>query len=73
MMRAKESRAVGTIKLCLGADGRVDRASVLKTTGYDAYDDVLLDEMKRWRYDAYTVDGDPVPFCTVVTVVYVMK
>jgi len=73
MMRADQSRVVGTIKLCLGTDGRVDRVQVLKSTGYDAYDDVLVDEIRDWRYAPYTVEGEPVPACTVVTIVYVMK
>jgi TonB family protein len=73
MLRAKQSKAVGTIKLCLNGRGKVDRVEVLKSTGYDEYDDVLVDEMRDWRYEPYTVDGEGVPACTVVTIVYVMK
>jgi TonB family protein len=73
MMRANESRLVGTIKLCLDTRGHVDRVQVLKSTGYDKYDDVLVDEIRDWRYEPYKVEGEPVPACTVVTIVYVMQ
>lgn len=73
MMRASKTKAVGTLKLCLDARGRVERVQVLKSTGYDEYDELLQKEMRAWRYEPYKVDGEGVPACTVVTIVYVMK
>lgn len=73
MMHEGKSRVVGTVKLCIGTDGHIDRAQLLKSTGYDAYDDLLVSEMKAWRYKPYTVEGEAVPACTAVTVVYVMQ
>ncbi len=73
MLRENKERVMGTAKLCIGADGRIDRASMLRSTGYDAYDAKLLGEMRLWRYRPYKVDGVAAPACTVVTVVYIMK
>lgn len=73
MMRADQNKVIGTVKLCVGTDGRVDSAKVLKSTGYDAYDDKLLDEMRAWRYRPYQHEGEATRFCTAITLVYIMK
>lgn len=73
MLRENTEKVIGTVKLCIGGDGRIERASMSKSTGYDAYDKKLLGEMRLWRYRPYRVGGDAVPACTAVTVVYIMK
>jgi TonB family protein len=73
MMRAVKNKVIGTVKLCVGTDGRVDSAKVLKSTGYDEYDDKLLSEMRAWKYRPYQHEGEATRFCTAITLVYIMK
>jgi hypothetical protein len=73
MQRADDDRVVGTIKLCVNDRGDVTRTSVARSTGYDDYDDRLVSEMSQWRYKPLIRDGAATPFCTFVTLVYLMK
>ena len=74
MVRDGKNRVNGNVKLCVGTDGRVATATVLgKGTGYDAYDDLLVEEMRRWRYNPLIEDGAKRPFCTVINVIYLMR
>lgn len=73
MLRENKERVIGSVKLCIGTDGGIDRASMAKSTGYDAYDNKLLGEMRLWKYRPYKVGNKAVPACTIVTVIYVMK
>jgi TonB family protein len=73
MMRAGKDRTLGVVKLCVGTDGRVATAKLLKSTGYDAYDAKLVDEMRQWRYEPLVRAGTAKPFCAAITLVYVMK
>ncbi len=70
MSRASQNEARGVVKLCLGSDGAVRSASMIKSTGFDAYDAKLGREMRSWRYQPYQVDGVATPVCTVITVIY---
>jgi len=72
MLHEGKDRVVGTVKLCIGTDGAIDSAGVLRSTGYPDYDAKLIAEMRAWRYSPYRVNGEAVPFCTAVTVVYRM-
>ena len=73
MMRIEKQKVIGTVKLCVGTDGRVDSAKIARSTGYDDYDDKLLSEMRAWKYQAYQHEGEPTRFCTYITLVYIMK
>ena len=57
MMRIEKQKVIGTVKLCVGTDGRVDSAKIARSTGYDDYDDKLLSEMRAWKYQAYQHEG----------------
>jgi TonB family protein len=71
MARNGQRQAVGRIQMCLGADGAVRSLRVLRPTGHPAYDSLLTDRMREWRYRPYrTAGGEPVPVCTVVTFIY---
>jgi len=45
-------------------------ATVLKSSGFPAYDARLVDEVRRWRYTPFVIDGRPTPVCSVVQFVY---
>ena len=52
-------------KLCVRADGSVERVSLLR--GADpALDPLVVTALQSWRYRPYAVNGRPVPFCTNV-------
>jgi protein TonB len=52
-------------KICVRADGQVDRVSLLR--GADpTLDPLVVATLQTWRYRPYAVNGRPVPFCTNV-------
>ncbi len=63
-------RVVGSFKLCLDDKGVPQAVTVLKPTGYDAYDRKIMREMAKWVYKPYVVVGSAVPVCTAVTFIY---
>ena len=65
-----DDRLIAAIKLCVDATGKVSRLTLLKTSGYPAYDDKILAEMKGWGFRPYVADGKPVAVCTAVTFIY---
>ena len=73
MLRDGKDRAVGTIKVCIAADGGISSVSVLGSTKYPAYDAKLVSTARSWRYRAYTVNGRAMPACSTVTFVYTIK
>jgi TonB family protein len=73
MHRNGDLSTTATIKLCVTTTGTVSAASMLKSSKYAAYDDAILDTARRWLYRPYTVNGTPVPACSVVTFRYEMK
>jgi protein TonB len=61
---------VGVVKMCLSSGGSVQKLSVLKSTGYPAYDAKIKSKMHEWRYRPFMVNGKAVPVCTSVTFIY---
>lgn len=70
MMHEGKQQVTAAVLLCIDTAGRVDQASVKRSTGYPEYDAKLLREMRSWRYRAYEVDGKATPACTSVVLVY---
>jgi TonB family protein len=60
------------IKVCIGASGEVTAASVMKSSGYSAYDANLVAGIRSWRYRPYVADGKPVPACSAVAVSFAL-
>lgn len=73
IQRSRKRKLVGSFKLCLTEDGRISKVELLKPTGFPAYDATLMQEMWRWRYRPYEVDGKQVPVCTRVTFIYAQR
>jgi len=73
MQRDGKTKAVGTFRVCVGADGQISGTSVLKSSGYEGYDRVIDDALRNWRYRPYEVGGKRVPVCGVVTFIYTMQ
>ena len=68
-----KSEVSALIKLCLDSGGDVASLKVVKSTAYPAYDQRLVDEMHDWKYRPYSVGGQPVPVCGMVTFVFRLK
>jgi len=74
MLRDGKERTVGTFKLCVDSRGYVSSIGAIGPgTTYAAYDSKIIGAMRSWRYRPYSVDGRPVPVCSVVTFVYTIK
>lgn len=65
-----DNRVSSSVKMCVDATGKVSRLTLLKASGYPAYDDEILAEMKRWAFQPYVADGKPVAVCTAVSFIY---
>lgn len=66
-------RVIGSFKLCVDDKGVPKDISVLKPSGYDAYDQKIMREMANWAYKPYVVGGSAVRVCTAITFIYEMK
>ena len=64
----------GTFKICLTEDGSINAVTLLKSTGFPAYDNKIQNTIrKNWRYRPIMVSGKPTPVCTAVRFVYHQK
>jgi len=70
MMHDGADKVIGTIKVCIATDGSVASTSLQRSTKYPDYDDKLVSAARDWRYRPYTLNGTPVPVCSMVTFVY---
>jgi TonB family protein len=61
------------VKLCIATTGSVTEAKLVVSTGYAAYDQMLLEAVRDWRYHPYTLNGTPEPACSAVNFVYAVK
>lgn len=70
MVKQGMSKTVITVKMCLTKGGSVKSVRVLKSSGFDAYDNRIKQKMKQWKYRPFKVNGKAVPVCTSVTFIY---
>lgn len=71
IQRSGKDKIVGSFKLCLSVSGDIQSVTMLKSTGFPAYDTKIQGKMRgEWRYKPYNVNGKPVPVCTAVTFIY---
>jgi len=64
---------IAMFKLCIDVKGAPASITILKPSGYDAYDQKLEREMRTWAYKPWVVAGTAVPVCTAVTFVYDLR
>jgi TonB family protein len=65
LVRGQTYRA--TVEVSIDASGKVTSARILQSVNR-LYDSLLLDAVRRWRYQPGTRNGVPVPFTKVVSV-----
>jgi TonB family protein len=58
----------GLLEIIVAEDGSVVEASMLKLIN-PAYDRLLLDTAKKWRFQPATVDGRPVKYRNTLSIV----
>ena len=64
----------GSFKICLTAEGAINTVSLLKTTGFAAYDSKIQETIRRtWRYRPFMVNNKATQVCTAVRFVYQQK
>jgi len=73
MRRDGKTKVLGIVKLCLDTSGRINKVSVLKSTGYPDYDLGLVRGVRTWTYRPHRVNNTPVPVCSTVAFAYLIK
>lgn len=68
--KSGKSKVVASFKLCVSTTGAVTQVTLLKSSGFAAYDETLKTAMRGWAYQAYRVNDQPVAICTAVTFIY---
>ena len=68
--KSGKSKIMGSYKICVDTQGKPLRITLMKSTGFPAYDARIAAEMKRWRYRPFLVNGTATPVCTAVTFIY---
>ena len=68
--RSPQAKLIGSFKMCLATTGEVATVTMLKSTGFAAYDTKIKSEMRGWAYRPYKVNGTPIMVCTAVTFIY---
>lgn len=70
MLADRNDKVVASIKMCLDTHGLVTKVTLLKSSGYTAYDSVILGAIKQWTYRPYVVHRTAVVVCTAVVIIY---
>ena len=61
MVRDSKAKVSAAVKVCVNASGEITVASMIKSSGYEGYDKVLLDGVRGWKFKT----GEAV--CSAVT------
>ena len=59
------SRLIGSIKLCVNRQGKVEQVTLLESTGYPDYDREIMDGVRAWAYRPRSNE-----VCTAVTFIF---
>jgi TonB family protein len=73
MLRSRSHKVIAEVKVCLATDGAISSVGLAQSTGYPAYDEVLVGAVRRWRYRPYRVNGTPTAACGFVMFHYEIR
>jgi hypothetical protein len=73
MGREGKSKLHGAFRVCLDASGAVASSQLITSTGYETYDQRLIETMAGWTYRPYSVNGTPIAACGAVAFVFTMR
>jgi hypothetical protein len=51
------------LKVCVASTGDVESVNPLRSRAPVELTDEVVNRVKRWRYEPYSINGRPVPFC----------
>jgi hypothetical protein len=72
--RAGADKVISSYKVCITAEGAINTVSLLKSSGFPAYDEKIQATIRRdWRYRPYLVNGKATPVCTGFRFIYSQK
>jgi periplasmic protein TonB len=75
ILRSGKTQVIASFRVCIGTDGAVRSSQMMKSSGFQSYDDVLKAGLKTWKYKPYMIEEcgalpRPVPVCGMVTFIY---
>ena len=68
--RVGQPQLIVPLKVCVDRAGAVAAVTVLKASGFPAYDARLEREVRQWRYRPFVIDGQLAAACSIVQFVY---
>ena len=72
--RSGNEKVISSYKICVAIDGSINTVSLLKSSGFPAYDDKIQSTIRRdWRYRPFLVAGKPTAVCTAIRFIYSQK
>ena len=60
-------------EVCVGTDGHVSSAKMLKASDYGEANDAVLASIRQWKFRPYEAGGGPMPVCTGVVLNYAVE
>jgi hypothetical protein len=72
--RSGETTLISSYKVCVTAEGNVNTVTLLRSTGFPAYDTKIQTTIRKdWRYKPFLMNGKATPVCTALRFVYSQK
>src|SRR5262249_39882921 len=66
-------RILLAVEVCVGVEGQVSSAKMLKSSDYDEANDAVLAAIRKWRFRPYLTDGAPNAVCTGIVLPYAVE
>jgi len=73
MQKKNVSQVRGAFRICVDETGHVESVMPILSTGLAGYDRRLIAGLQEWVFSPFIVDGQPVPVCTAVTLIYTQR
>jgi eukaryotic-like serine/threonine-protein kinase len=72
--RSGQTTLISSYKVCVTAEGNVNAVTLLRSTGFPAYDTKIQNTIRKdWRYKPFLVSGKATPVCTALRFIYSQK
>ncbi len=66
-------RILMAAEVCVGTEGQVTSAKLLKASEYDEANEAVLASIRKWRFRPFLVDGAPNAVCTGIVLPYAVE
>jgi TonB family protein len=54
--------------VCISQSGSVTHVRTVASSGFAAYDDVVISAIKQWQHKPHLVNGSPMAGCSIATI-----